>query len=447
MSLPSLPQKRLSEESRPDTERDPTHRLLISFSNASSVSACRGSGSRMSWFASQSAASSIDSTASSSSFWSIMAVVSKSITTTVAVAVAALLIASPRSQRARMYLNVALYVSSLGVCSVFGVITSIIMNLIPGQKLNINYVVARTFYYLAGTLCGWRFTVEGEENFAKARPAVLVGNHQTSVDILYLGRIFPKFASIMAKQELKLFPLLGQYMALSGAVFIDRKNRNDAVKAFNQVGAEMKRKKLSLWIFPEGTRSRLPTPDMLPFKKGAFHLAVQSQLPVVPVVCENYHRIFDNKSRFESGTIRIKVLPPISTEGLTKDDVSSLSDRVREEMLKALKQMDAERESFDTSTNASTMVPANEKGIGGLAGLIGKFIGTGSGKNYIRKAEKDESRLRQKGTTGENPKDYSLLSEADKHTQKSNRDSSASGSGGSGSEETEGSTVLVEKEN
>lgn len=183
-------------------------------------------------------------TTDSSSLFSVMAVLSKSITSTLGVAIAALVLASPRSQKARMWLNVLIYVSSLGFCSVFGVVTSVVMNLIPGQKLNINYVVARTFYYLAGTLTGIKFQVEGEENFAKAQPAVLVGNHQTSIDILYLGRIFPKLASIMAKQELKLAPLLGQYMLLSGAVFIDRKNRNDAVKAFNQVGSEMKRQKV-----------------------------------------------------------------------------------------------------------------------------------------------------------------------------------------------------------
>ena len=63
---------------------------------------------------------------------------------------------------------------------------------------------------------------------------------------------------------------------------------------------------LSLWVFPEGTRSNLPFPDLLPFKKGAFHLAVQAQVPIVPVVCENYHRYFDGKTRFESGSVRIK---------------------------------------------------------------------------------------------------------------------------------------------
>lgn len=56
-------------------------------------------------------------------------------------------------------------------------------------------------------------------------------------------------------------------------------------------------------MFPEGTRSGLAEPDMLPFKKGAFYLAVKSQLPIVPIVCENYHHLFDSKSRFDSGDL------------------------------------------------------------------------------------------------------------------------------------------------
>lgn len=63
---------------------------------------------------------------------------------------------------------------------------------------------------------------------------------------------------------------------------------------------------LSLWIFPEGTRSSSAEPKLLPFKKGAFHLAVQAQVPIVPVVCENYHRLFDGRTRMERGRLRIK---------------------------------------------------------------------------------------------------------------------------------------------
>lgn len=142
---------------------------------------------------------------------STMAVVSRTLTYATGLSFLALAILSPRSRRARLYLNVAAYVGSLGVCSVWGVMVSIVLSLIPGQRLKINKVVARSFYLLAGTLTGIRFEVEGEHHFAQARPAVLVGNHQTGIDILYLGRIFPNFASIMAKQELKYAPLLGQY--------------------------------------------------------------------------------------------------------------------------------------------------------------------------------------------------------------------------------------------
>lgn len=240
-------------------------------------------------------------------------------------------------------------------------------------------------------------------------------------------------------------------------------------------------RQLSLWIFPEGTRSNLPVPDMLPFKKGAFHLAVQSQIPIVPVVVENYHRLFDGKTRFEGGTIRIKVLPPVSTEGLGKDDVSALSDRVRAQMLETLKEFDRQREDFDVSTvsSASTSTPPNvalaETGMGGVAGWVGKIIGTGKGRDFNAKARRDAERLRARGTSGEKPEDYHLVSEKDRvraegagaaasssssgvaaaaatsTTQRKTTSSNAStrssnNSNGAGEgEDTDGSTILVER--
>jgi lysophosphatidate acyltransferase len=120
-------------------------------------------------------------------------------------------------------------------------------------------------------------------------------------------------------------------VSLSGAVFVNRASKKDAFKTFEYVGQRMRRDKvspsfrtfsvtalpdtrlrpqLSLWIFPEGTRSKLPVPDLLPFKMGAFHLALQAKVPIVPVVCENYYRLYDSKTRFESGTIRLKGEPP-----------------------------------------------------------------------------------------------------------------------------------------
>lgn len=94
-------------------------------------------------------------------------------------------------------------------------------------------------------------------------------------------------------------------MHASGAVFIDRKNRKDAHRTVAQAGEDMKKRGVSLWVFPEGTRSLKPEPSLLPFKKGAFHLAVQAQVPVVAIVCENYHRLFDGRTRFNSGVIKV----------------------------------------------------------------------------------------------------------------------------------------------
>ncbi|KAN0064204.1 1-acylglycerol-3-phosphate O-acyltransferase [Thecaphora frezii] len=365
---------------------------------------------------------------------STMAFLSKSLATVTGASFLVLALASPRSRRARFYLNALLYVGSLGVCSVWGVVVSVILSLVPRQRLNINKVVARSFYLLAGGLTGIQFDVEGEQHFATS-PAVLVGNHQTSIDILYLGRIFPGYASIMAKQELKFAPLLGQYMLLSGAVFINRKNRHDSIKAFAQVGADMKRRNLSLWVFPEGTRSNLPFPDLLPFKKGAFHLAVQAGVPVIPVVCENYHRLFDGKTRFESGRVRIKVLPPIPTAHLTADDVNELTTTVRQKMLDELKAMDAQRQLQDTAAQAAATAAAAAAGgapaprrPGGLAGLVSYLVGTGSAQAHdarlARHVEREEQQLRQPGTSGTAAQDYGLVTESQKPSMQATASSS-----------------------
>lgn len=241
---------------------------------------------------------------------------------------------SSRSTIGRYYVRLILYLSTLGICSVWGVIVSVAMSLL-GERFNINYIVARSFYLLSGKTLGIRFKVEGEEHLTGSGPAILVGNHQSMLDIIYIGRIFPKRASIMAKRELKWTPLLGQFMLLSGAVFVNRSNSEEARKSMAEAGQTMKRQRTSLWIFPEGTRTSQETAQLLKFKKGAFHLAIQAGLPIIPVVCENYWRLY-RKGVLESGTLRIRVLPPIQTNNFTTSDVDELAVRTRDEMLKAL---------------------------------------------------------------------------------------------------------------
>lgn len=96
-------------------------------------------------------------------------------------------------------------------------------------------------------------------------------------------------------------------MALSKTVFIDRGNRSAAKSAFDGAAKVMRNDRQSVFIFPEGTRSYATKPELLPFKKGAFHLAVQAQVPIVPVVVANYSDLLNAKKRiFRAGKVPIK---------------------------------------------------------------------------------------------------------------------------------------------
>lgn len=126
-------------------------------------------------------------------------------------------------------------------------------------------------------------------------------------------------------------------MTLSKTVFLNRQDAHASRAAFNTAASTMSTTRQSVFIFPEGTRSYASTPTLLPFKKGAFHLAIQAGVPIVPVVCQNYAHVLNFKERrFTPGTIDVTILPPISTEGCVKDDVPELVEKVRKVMTEEL---------------------------------------------------------------------------------------------------------------
>jgi len=276
--------------------------------------------------------------------------------TTLGLILGPLLISSPFSNRSRYYLRMVAYVIGLAIGSLTGVVAGLIVPLVrPSWRKNIQWLVARTFYNLVSPVIGWDFIVEGEEFLEpcyRGESHVLLGNHQSVIDILYLGRIFPKTCVIMAKKELKYTPLLGQYMTLSRAVFVDRHNRATALETFQKVGHDMKKHDLSLFIFPEGTRSNSTKPSLLPFKKGAFHLSVQSKLPIIPIVCENYSSIYRSKTpMFERGRPILKVLKPIHP--IPGQSPEELLNIVREQMLVALVELSQRPHSVSSRCSAS----------------------------------------------------------------------------------------------
>ncbi|KAG8426955.1 1-acylglycerol-3-phosphate O-acyltransferase [Metarhizium acridum] len=164
----------------------------------------------------------------------------------------------------------AAYISLL-ICAVFGVLASIFFTLIGKQGIS-QWATARAFHYVMRLTTGIVFQVEDPGNIlATTRPAVFIGNHQTELDVLMLGAMFPKWCSVTAKSDLKHIPFLGWFMRLSGSIFIDRKNSKDAREAMAGAAKEIQTRQQSVYMFPEGTRSYAKDPVLLPFKKGAFH--------------------------------------------------------------------------------------------------------------------------------------------------------------------------------
>ncbi|CAH0699148.1 unnamed protein product [Spodoptera exigua] len=178
---------------------------------------------------------------------------------------------------------------------------------------------------------------------AEDRGAVVVSNHQSSIDILGMFNIWhvaDKVAAIARKEIFYVWPF-GLAAYLAGVVFIDRNNSKDAYKQLKITSEVMIKNKTKIWLFPEGTRNKDFT-KLLPFKKGAFNIAVAAQVPIIPVVFSPYYFINRKKYIFNKGHAIIQCLDPVPTEGLTMEDVPALINKVRNTMDAAYKELSKE---------------------------------------------------------------------------------------------------------
>ena len=201
------------------------------------------------------------------------------------------------------------------------------------RRAALNYV-ATTGPEVALGLAGVDLAVTGEEHLWSHRPAVFVFNHQSSFDVIVISRLLRRDFTAVAKAELARDPRFAPLGALAGVAYVDRSDRSQSRAALAPV-VEKLRSGISLAIAPEGTRSATPTLGR--FKKGAFHIAVQAEVPIVPVVIRNAGEIMWRASLVaRPGTVDVAVLPPVPTEGLEPDDVDDLVDRVRDQFVDTL---------------------------------------------------------------------------------------------------------------
>jgi len=216
--------------------------------------------------------------------------------------------------------------SWMAICSMVFVV--VLFFCLPSRPTRIK--VGNVFGSVAGRGCAWitgcRFVIKGEEYADAARPTLYVCNHLSVLDV-FLGIWMSRIGTCgVAKKEMIYYPFLGQFYWLSGHLRVDRGNNKKAVDALQKLVSFVMKNKLSIYIWPEGTRSK--NGRLQPFKRGAFHLALATKLPIVPIVLRGTHRAWPNRTyRLNKANCEVEFLPPIDTSHWTKE---TLDDHMAE---------------------------------------------------------------------------------------------------------------------
>jgi len=199
----------------------------------------------------------------------------------------------------------------------------------PDNNRLLGLVVARTGRFLLGL----KRPLEGGDNIPRDRPTVVIANHQQNDDLFIMADLLPPRTVTVGKVSLVWTPFFGQVFWLGGNIILNRGDQQKAVAAMRATTDAIRREHKSIWVFPEGTRSR--GRGLGKFKKGAFHTAIAAGAPITMVCAAPYK----GESRGLLGrrkAVPVRVLPPIETAGMSSSDVPELMARCREQMAEAI---------------------------------------------------------------------------------------------------------------
>ena len=205
------------------------------------------------------------------------------------------------------------------------------------------YAAGRAFRHLA-VLCTWvnpywHFRTSGVAIHDPRRPYVVVANHESYADIFLVSHLKWEM-KWLAKDTIFRIPVMGWMMRMAGDVPINRGSRGSAQQALEACRDRLS-KRVSLMIFPEGTRSR--NDDLLPFKDGAFQLAISTGTPLLPIAIAGTRDAMAKGSfSFRRANAMCRVLEPIETTGLSTADLPALRDRTRQAIADARRELQSE---------------------------------------------------------------------------------------------------------
>ena len=185
-------------------------------------------------------------------------------------------------------------------------------------------------------MAGVTLETHGLENIPKDRACVFAANHRSYYDIPVVLTQLDKPHALVAKQEIQHIPLVRGWMKLLHCVFLDRDDPRKAMRALNEATENLK-KGYSVSIFPEGTRNKGEEGTLLEFKSGAFRMASKAKAPVVPVAITGTRDLMENHHMLMTpGHVVVRILPPIETANMSREELKNLPELVREEIRKKL---------------------------------------------------------------------------------------------------------------
>ncbi len=209
----------------------------------------------------------------------------------------------------------------------------------------------------ASALIGLEVEVKGEENLWSNRPAVFIFNHQSKADVIIIARLLRRDIAGVGKKEIRKMPVIGQVMEAGGVVLIDRENTSSAIEAMQPLVDAIRNEQKCVVIAPEGTRT--VSPRLNPFKKGAFHLAMQAGVPIIPIVIHNAGDVAPKGDFvFRPATVKVEVLPAVDTSHWDAANLSAHVREVRNLFLAALGQAQEQAEAVSSEAKAKAKTKA-----------------------------------------------------------------------------------------
>jgi 1-acyl-sn-glycerol-3-phosphate acyltransferase len=198
---------------------------------------------------------------------------------------------------------------------------------------NAAYRPVRLWARLLQLISRTRTRAHGLENIPASGSYVVISNHCSHLDGPAIVYALPHPVYIVIKKELARIPLWGQTVVKLGFIVVDRSD-SDQARAEMERAVEAVRSGRRVLVFAEGTRSM--DGHLQRLKKGGFHLAVEAQVPILPVAVNRSHTLFAKGApKITPGTVEVHVCRPIPTVGLGVDDIEELIERTREEILEA----------------------------------------------------------------------------------------------------------------